>query len=63
MTDFDSTHELLSQQIQRQDGSKSPGWTAFQALLYRRWFRRCWVIQEVAMAVDVLVICGKCVIP
>jgi hypothetical protein len=32
---------------------------AIDAMLHRRWFHRVWVIQEVAVAKDVIVICGS----
>ena len=36
----------------------SPGWTALARFLQRPWFQRTWIIQEVVLATDVLIICG-----
>lgn len=33
-------------------------WRAFQVLLLRPWFKRLWVIQEIACARDIVVTCG-----
>ena len=41
----------------------SPLWPALAGILQRRWFRRVWVIQEVVMAADVLLISGSLSIP
>lgn len=35
-----------------------PAWSAFAALLQRPWWTRTWVVQEVAVASDVQLICG-----
>ena len=36
----------------------SPGWAALGSLLSKRWFQRVWVVQEVVMAKQALVLCG-----
>ena len=36
-----------------------PSWTALDALYWREWFTRVWIIQEIAMAKEAIVICGK----
>jgi hypothetical protein len=38
---------------------KSPTLAALASLLQRRWFRRVWIIQEVVMAADAMVVCGS----
>jgi len=38
---------------------KDPAWTAFQHMLHRPWFSRIWVIQELAVSSDSLMLCGK----
>ena len=41
----------------------SPLWPAIASILSRRWFRRVWVIQEVVMAADALLVSGSLSIP
>ncbi|KIH86519.1 hypothetical protein SPBR_08203 [Sporothrix brasiliensis 5110] len=38
-------------------------WTPLVALLTRPWFRRKWVVQEVCLAQDILVACGRITFP
>ena len=39
--------------------STSSKWQAVSTLLNRSWFQRVWVIQEVAMASEALIVCGR----
>lgn len=39
------------------------GWRALTFLVQRRWFSRCWVVQEVALAREVILYCGDAVVP
>ncbi|KAK7697401.1 hypothetical protein SLS64_013594 [Diaporthe eres] len=34
-------------------------WAAFAQLLSRPWFTRCWTVQEVALAPDIVAVCGR----
>lgn len=40
-------------------GFQHPAWIALAAFWRRPWFRRIWVVQEFALAQDVLMICGE----
>lgn len=40
----------------------SPKWEAFFSLFERSWFKRAWVVQEVALSKDAWVVCGEPVI-
>ena len=39
--------------------SSSPAWTARDSLIWRPWFNRVWVIQEIAVARSASVLCGQ----
>jgi hypothetical protein len=39
-------------------GFPSPRWTALARFLQRPWFQRVWIVQEITLAKDVLMICG-----
>lgn len=39
--------------------STSPQWEAFYELLKRRWFRRRWIVQEIALARSATLYCGQ----
>jgi hypothetical protein len=38
-------------------------WRSIQVFFSRTWFRRLWIVQEVIMAKDVMVICDSTVLP
>ncbi|KAG4437958.1 hypothetical protein IFR05_006539 [Cadophora sp. M221] len=38
---------------------ESPSWRALGSVLFRRWFRRIWVVQEAALAVSSIAMCGS----
>lgn len=38
-------------------------WRAFTYLIRRSWFTRCWIVQEVALASDIIVYCGRKAVP
>lgn len=38
-------------------------WESIKALMFRPWFRRLWVVQEVALGKDPVVVCGKHAFP
>lgn len=40
-------------------GIPPASWADVAQLLCRPWFARCWVVQEVALARDVMVVCGR----
>jgi len=40
-----------------------PAWRALAIMLHRPWFHRAWIVQEVSVAKDVLIVCGRAVIP
>ncbi|MCJ1439314.1 hypothetical protein MMC27_008706 [Xylographa pallens] len=37
-----------------------PVWTALTSLLFSRWFRRLWVVQEALLAKKLEIVCGRC---
>ncbi|KAF2147246.1 uncharacterized protein K452DRAFT_4112 [Aplosporella prunicola CBS 121167] len=37
----------------------SADWRAFEVLFRRPWFRRCWIIQEIVLAQEAMVVCGS----
>lgn len=40
-----------------------PAWRALSELLQRPWFSRAWIVQEVAVSSDILVVCGAESVP
>lgn len=40
-------------------GLDPASWAAVARLLSRRWFTRCWAVQEAALASDAVVVCGR----
>lgn len=34
-------------------------WRAFTDILHRPWFRRAWIVQEISVPRDILIVCGK----
>ncbi|CAG8953817.1 hypothetical protein HYFRA_00006709 [Hymenoscyphus fraxineus] len=38
-------------------------WRALTFLVQRRWFQRCWVVQEVALAKEIILYCGSATAP
>lgn len=48
-------HEELKDKIEVTD----PIWVSISRLLNRRWFTRIWIVQEVVLANELVVVCGK----
>lgn len=42
---------------------EDPSWDSIFTLLGRQWFRRVWIIQELVLATEVIVVCGEQRIP
>ena len=62
-TDFSSLPELAVTPEWLEEsglpGFKDPKWIALEAFWCRPWFQRIWVVQEVILAQDILMICGR----
>lgn len=43
----------------RTEGRKNKSWASLRPLLDRDWFRRIWIVQEVALAATATVLCGQ----
>lgn len=55
--DLEEAVEMLS------DPAWGLGWRALTFFVQRQWFGRCWVVQEVALAREVILYCGDAVVP
>jgi hypothetical protein len=56
MTASYTLHQRLV--LERLPGPFDATWAAYWTLLQRPWYSRVWIIQEVASAADVLIVCG-----
>ncbi|KAF3207847.1 hypothetical protein TWF679_008179 [Orbilia oligospora] len=52
---------MLDQYVQDQE--KAEEWYGISELMRDRWFSRCWVVQEIALAKDATVHCGSKTVP
>ncbi|KAF2033216.1 hypothetical protein EK21DRAFT_109349 [Setomelanomma holmii] len=59
---YTSFYEAEAQHIHRPDLSFH-NWLGFMAFINRPWFKRAWVVQEIALAKSAVVVCGKHVFP
>ncbi|KAM7183824.1 Heterokaryon incompatibility protein (HET) domain containing protein [Rhypophila sp. PSN 637] len=55
---MENMHALTSEMWDAELDHNSQRWEAFREFVARPWWRRTWVIQEVAVAREVMVICG-----
>lgn len=64
---FPDIHSCTMEEVIRfQDANvklSEVGWPALGALIRRRWFTRVWVLQEVVMAQEAIIVCGSLTIP
>ncbi|KAM7211320.1 Heterokaryon incompatibility protein (HET) domain containing protein [Rhypophila decipiens] len=55
---MENMHALTSEMWDAELDPNSQRWKAFREFVARPWWRRTWVIQEVAVAREVMVVCG-----
>jgi len=60
---YTSFYELETTQHNHRPNLSLYNWLGFMVLINRPWFKRVWVVQEIALAKSAIVVCGKQVFP